>query len=45
MNLEDYSWIVLLLPLAAAAVITLFTQWHGKLSAQISIAAVATSFY
>ncbi len=44
MNLEDYSWIVLLLPLAAAAVITLFTQRHGKLSAQISIAAVATSF-
>ncbi|MST94523.1 MAG: NADH-quinone oxidoreductase subunit L [Pedosphaera sp.] len=44
MKLEDYSWIVLLLPLAAAAIITLFTQRHGKLSAQISIAAVATSF-
>ena len=44
MNPEDYSWIVLFLPLAAAAIITLFTQRHGKLSAQISIAAVAVSF-
>ncbi len=41
---EDLAWIVLLLPLAAAAVITLFTQRWKNLSAQISIAAVAGAF-
>src|SRR5262245_19958715 len=41
----DYlAWVVLLSPLLAAAVIGLFTQGDGRLSAQISIAAVAVAF-
>jgi NADH-quinone oxidoreductase subunit L len=41
---EDLAWIVLLLPLAAAVIITLFTQRHGKLSAQLSIGAILGGF-
>lgn len=37
-------WLILFLPLAAAAVITLFTQRDRKLSAGISIAAVVAGF-
>ena len=42
--LENIAWMILLLPLAAAAGITLFTLRDGKLSAQLSIAAVVVSF-
>ena len=41
---EDLAWVVLLLPLLSAAVITLFTQHAKKTSAQISIFAVIGSF-
>jgi NADH-quinone oxidoreductase subunit L len=41
---EDLAWVVLLLPLAAAAIITLFTQRWKFLSAQISIIAVVGAF-
>ena len=41
---ENLAWIVLLLPLAAAVVITLFTQRAKSASALISIAAVIVSF-
>jgi NADH-quinone oxidoreductase subunit L len=37
-------WIVLLLPLAAAVWIALFTRRDGRLSAQFSIAAIVVSF-
>jgi NADH-quinone oxidoreductase subunit L len=37
-------WLILLLPLASAALITLFTQKSPRLSAGISIAAVAGAF-
>jgi NADH-quinone oxidoreductase subunit L len=40
----DLGWIILLLPLVAAAVITLFTGRDGRLSARISITAVVLSF-
>ena len=43
-NPEDLAWIVLLLPLAAAVIITLFTQRHGKFSAQLSIGAILGGF-
>ena len=36
----DLAWLVLLLPLLSAVVITLFTQGDPKLSAQLSIGAV-----
>ena len=42
--LENIAWCILLLPLAAAVGITLFTLRNGKLSAQLSIAAVVVSF-
>lgn len=38
------AWLILLLPLAAAAIIALFTRRNGPLSAKISIAAVLASF-
>jgi NADH-quinone oxidoreductase subunit L len=41
---EDLAWIILFLPLLAAAAITLFTQRDGQLSAQLSITAVVLSF-
>ena len=45
MNVENiFPWIVLLLPLFAAAGITLFTRRDGRLSAQLSITAVLLSF-
>src|SRR6185503_9322100 len=45
MNVENiFPWIVLLLPLAAAVGITLFTRRDGRLSAQLSITAVVISF-
>ena len=44
MHLENLAWAVLLLPLIAAAVITLFTLRNPRLSAQLSIAAVVLSF-
>jgi NADH-quinone oxidoreductase subunit L len=37
-------WLILFLPLAAAAAITLFFQRNGRLSAAISVGAVAVSF-
>ena len=40
MKLEAIPWVVLFLPLLAAALITLFTRRDRKLSAGISIAAV-----
>jgi NADH-quinone oxidoreductase subunit L len=44
MNPHDLAWIILLLPLAATVIITLFTQRDGRLSAKLSIAAVVLSF-
>jgi NADH-quinone oxidoreductase subunit L len=45
MNLQNIlPWIVLLLPLAAAVGITLFTRRDGRVSAQLSIAAIVISF-
>src|SRR5262245_15244990 len=44
MTLEQFPWLILLLPLLAAVVITLFTRRDGKFSAQLSIAAVVLSF-
>src|SRR6266851_8881342 len=41
---QDLAWIILLLPLAAAVGITLFTQRDGKFSAQLSIGAVVFAF-
>src|SRR2546427_12864066 len=41
---QDLAWIILLLPLAAAVGITLFTQRDGKFSAQLSISAVVLAF-
>src|SRR6266853_765367 len=41
---QDLAWIILLLPLAAAVGITLFTQRDGKFSVQLSISAVAFAF-
>jgi NADH-quinone oxidoreductase subunit L len=41
---EDLAWIVLLLPLLAAVVITLFTCRDGRVSGYISIIAVSLSF-
>ncbi len=37
-------WLILLLPLAAAAVITLFTRRNGALSSALSVGAVVASF-
>jgi NADH-quinone oxidoreductase subunit L len=44
MKLEALPWIILFLPLLAAAVITLFTQKDRKLSAGLSVGAVVISF-
>jgi NADH-quinone oxidoreductase subunit L len=44
MHLDLLPWIILFLPLLAAAVITLFTQHDRKLSAGLSIGAVVAGF-
>src|SRR5437870_833080 len=44
MSLEVLPWIILFLPLLAAALITLFTQRDRTLSAGLSIGAVVTGF-
>src|SRR5690349_25054655 len=41
---ENFGWVILLLPLAAAGIITVFTRPHRRVSAQISISAVLLSF-
>jgi NADH-quinone oxidoreductase subunit L len=41
---EDVAWIILFLPLLAAAAIALFTRRDARFSAQLSITAVALSF-
>ena len=42
--MENLAWVILFLPLVAAGVIALFTRGLPRLSAQISIAAIAVSF-
>ncbi len=44
MNLSFIPWIILFLPLAAAAIITLFTQRNRKVSAALSVSAVVAGF-
>src|SRR5690349_1245732 len=44
MRLEALPWIVLFLPLLAAALITVFTHHDSKLSAGLSIGAVNSGF-
>ena len=44
MHLDSIPWIILFLPLVAAALITLFTQHDRKLSAGLSIGAVVAGF-
>src|SRR5688500_12492864 len=44
MGKETLAWSILLLPLFAAATITLFTRKYPAASARLSIAAVVTSF-
>src|ERR1041385_3876544 len=44
MNLHTLPWLILFLPLLAAAVITLFTQRNGQLSATLSVTAVVAAF-
>ena len=44
MNAEDLAWIILLLPLASAVIITLWTQRDSKFSGKLSIGAVILSF-
>ena len=44
MNLETLPWIILFLPLGAAAVIALFTRRDRELSAGLSVGAVVTGF-
>src|SRR3954471_22943387 len=44
MNLTFIPWIILFLPLAAAVVITLFTQRDRKVSAGLSVGAVVAGF-
>jgi NADH-quinone oxidoreductase subunit L len=44
MKLEILPWIILFLPLAAAAVITLFTQRNRQVSATLSVGAVVAGF-
>jgi len=41
---QNLAWIILLLPLLSAAIITLFTLRSGSLSAQISITAIVFAF-
>jgi NADH-quinone oxidoreductase subunit L len=44
MSVETLTWLILFLPLAAAAGITLFTRRDRELSAKLSIAAVVIGF-
>src|SRR5437899_1558490 len=44
MNTEDLAWIILLLPLISAVIITLATQRDGKFSGKLAIGAVVLSF-
>ena len=44
MNLEALPWLILFLPLLAAAVITLFTLRSRTASALLSIGAIVTGF-
>jgi hypothetical protein len=44
MTPETLAWTVLLLPLAAAASITVFTRRNAALSASLSVGAVALAF-
>ena len=44
MKLEALAWFILFLPLAAATVITLFTQRDRALSAKLSISAIVIGF-
>ena len=44
MPLANIAWVVLLLPLLSAAIITLFTLRNPRLSGQLSITAVVVSF-
>ena len=43
-NFPDIAWVVLLLPLAATVIITLFSQRDAKFSAALSIGAVVLAF-
>ena len=43
-HVENLGWLILLPPLAAAGIITMFTRPNPRLSAQISIGAVLISF-
>src|SRR4051794_29220132 len=43
-TVAQLAWLVLFLPLAAAASITLFTQRNGRLSAGLSIGAAVLAF-
>jgi NADH-quinone oxidoreductase subunit L len=44
-NPQNFAWLILLLPLASALIITLFTRKNPNSSASISIAAVLVSFF
>ena len=44
MKLEALPWLILFLPLLAAGIITLFTLADKKVSATLSITAIATGF-
>ena len=44
MKFEALPWMILFLPLAAAGIITLFTQRNRSLSAQLSVGAVVAGF-
>jgi NADH-quinone oxidoreductase subunit L len=41
---ENFAWLILFLPLAAVAIITLFTRKNPRVSGQISIACVGMAF-
>src|SRR5580698_6660194 len=41
---ENFGWVILLLPLVAAGIITVFTRPNPRLSARISISAILLSF-
>ena len=43
-KIEDLTWLILLLPLASAAIIGFFTQKHEVLSAKLSIGASLSAF-
>src|SRR5437660_1599721 len=42
---DAFPWLILFLPLAAAAIITLFTQRRQGVSAALSVAAILASFF